>query len=100
MNLIDDDILKMPSDQMRAVLMLDDGFECKVPAREDWLGNSKIYPPDEGVVCYTDGSTKEGLSGAGFICESLNTEVYLQENGQRFYKQNSSPYLNCVILGK
>lgn len=71
-NLITVDELMMPSDEIKAVFMLDDGFERE---REDWTGDGKIYPPSEGTVCYTDGSKRNGLSGAGYYCESPLMEV-------------------------
>lgn len=68
--LIVDERLDMPSDQIRAELMIDDRFECIVPSREDWLGDMKIFPPREGIICYTDGSKQEILSGSGIFCVS------------------------------
>lgn len=47
-NLINEETLMMPSDQIRPVLMLDDKFECIVPEREEWLGESRTYPPKMG----------------------------------------------------
>lgn len=76
-SLIKDEILTMRSDQIRPVLMLDDKFDCIIPDRDRWLGEHRTYPPEDGIVCYTDGSKRDGLSGAGFFCELPRLEVSL-----------------------
>lgn len=47
--------LLMPTDQIRAELILYDKFECLIFEREDWIGENRILPPINGIVCYTDG---------------------------------------------
>ena len=73
-NLIDDERLYMPSDQMKAEYMLDDNFEWSIPAADEWLGERRIFPPTDGIVCYTDGSKGNGLSGAGYFCDALDLQ--------------------------
>lgn len=51
--------------------------ESIIPHREEWLGESKIWPPTEGIVCYTDGSKNEFLSVVGYHCEHLNIKNHL-----------------------
>lgn len=74
-NLVVNDILSMPSDQIRPVLMLEDNFNCITPEKDLWLGESIIYPPVNGTVGYTDGSRRNGRSGAGFFCADPLLEV-------------------------
>lgn len=59
----------MPSDQCRPEFWLDNNFECIVPEEKDWLSERRIYPPAGDMVCYTDGSKRDGCTGAGFFCE-------------------------------
>lgn len=73
-NLIDDVRLLMPSDQIRTVYMLDDNFDWIIPEEREWLEEQRIYPPSDSIVCFTDGSRRDGLSGAGYFCESLKLE--------------------------
>ncbi|XP_037047894.1 uncharacterized protein LOC119082482, partial [Bradysia coprophila] len=73
-NLIDDDRLKMPSDQIRAEYMLDDNFDWLIPTEDEWLVEGGVYPPSSNVVCFTDGSKKDGLTGAGYLCDYLGLE--------------------------
>ena len=77
MDLIEDEIFKMPSDQMRGELMLEDDFVGVIPERDEWLGEGSIFPPAAGIVCYTDGSKRDVLSGSGIFCESPQIEVSL-----------------------
>lgn len=70
--LIDEPELSMPKDTIKPELMLDDLFECIIPSRDEWLGERRNLPPTDGIVCYTDGSKDESLSGSGCYCESLN----------------------------
>lgn len=67
----------MPSDQIRAEYILDDNFSWLIPDEELWLSEQGIYPPADSTVCFTDGSKKDGLSGAGLFCESLGIEESL-----------------------
>lgn len=55
-NLIDTEKLLMPSDQMKPMLMLEDEFDFIIPEREAWHSDRHLYPPSEGIICYTDGS--------------------------------------------
>lgn len=75
--LINDDTLKMPSDQCRPELWMDDRFKCVIPDEREWLSEQKIYPPVRDLICYTDGSKREGLTGAGFFSEYPLLEVSL-----------------------
>ena len=77
-NLINMDEIRMPSDQMKPVVMLDDKFEWVIPDREEWLGEVRLYPRTDGINCYTDGSKKDGLAGAGFFCESFHLNGSIQ----------------------
>lgn len=70
-NRIRTDELLMPSDQMKPAVMLADEFEWLIPEREEWLGERRSYPRSDDITCYTDGSKKDGLSGAGYFCEYL-----------------------------
>lgn len=77
-NLIRTDEILMPSDQIKPVVMLDDEFEWRIPEREEWLGEGRSYPRSDGITCYTDGSKKEGFSGAGYFCEYLKLNGSIQ----------------------
>lgn len=68
-SLIKDELLQMPSDQCRPELWMNDNFVCTIPEESEWLSEQKIYPPVGDLVCYTDGSKRNGLTGAGFFCE-------------------------------
>lgn len=61
----------MPSDQMKPIL-LDNNFDWEIPEREKWMSTSNPLPPVNSIACFTDGSKMDGLSGAGYYCESLN----------------------------
>ena len=76
-DLITAEELIMHSDQMKAQICLDDKFEWSLPSREEWIGSNSSFPPTEGIICYTDGSKKEDLSGAGYFCESLRLKESL-----------------------
>lgn len=74
-------MLDMPMDQVRPELMMDDKFECMIPIKEERPCEDRLYPPDDGILCYTDVSKRRGLSGAGLYCECLQLEDgYPQEN--------------------
>lgn len=75
--LINDEKLQMPSDQCRPELWLEDKFECSIPEESKWLSAQRVYPPVNDLICYTDGSKRDGLTGAGFFCESPLLEVTL-----------------------
>lgn len=60
-DLIENDCLLMPSDQIRTVCLLDDKFEWSIPKEEDWLNERVVYPPSDSITCFTDGSKKDGL---------------------------------------
>lgn len=81
LNQIKDDRLLMISDQMSAVYMLEDAFEWAIPEREEWQGTDSTLPPPVSIVCFTDGSKKEGLSGAGYYCESLGLGKSISTGG-------------------
>lgn len=72
--LIDNEVLKMPNDVVKADLMLEDGFVSLIPAKQEWLGADRRWPPEQGVICYTDASVYEGHSGVGIFCESPEVE--------------------------
>lgn len=65
-----DEIL-MRSDQMKKLIMPENHFGWIIPEREEWLGDNCLYPPRDGIICYTDGSKNDSSSGAGVFCEYL-----------------------------
>src|SRR6201996_8072571 len=67
----------MPSDQLRGELMLENDFDSVIPRGDERLGEGRMYPPAVGIVCYTDGSKRDALSGSGIFCESPLIEVSL-----------------------
>ncbi|KAJ6617598.1 hypothetical protein Bhyg_17391, partial [Pseudolycoriella hygida] len=71
---VKDERLLMPSDQIKAEYMLDDGFDWIISEVEDWRGQSKIFSLTEDIVWFTNGSKEGNSSGAGYSWDSLNKE--------------------------
>lgn len=62
-DLINEEILQMPSDQCRPELWMNDKFECIIRQR---MANR---------ICYTDGLKRNGFTVAGYFCEFPLLEV-------------------------
>lgn len=73
-SLIEDDRLLMPSDQTRVVYALEDNFDWSIPTEDRWLEGGNDFPPPGKIVCFTDGSKRGGLTGAGYLCDYLGIE--------------------------
>lgn len=73
-DLINVDELYMHSDQMKALMTLDDKFDCIIPTRDEWLSTGALESNEGKMLCFTDGSKINGLSGAGYLCEKVNLE--------------------------
>lgn len=61
-DLIEAEELGTPSDQTKQVVMLEDKFEN----RREKSGEASLYPPTDGItcysiICYTDDSKRDGL---------------------------------------
>lgn len=57
------------------MINVDRNSGCIIPNEEKWLGEHSIYPPEADLICYTDGSKRNGLTGAGYYCESPHLEA-------------------------
>lgn len=44
-------------------------YKVKIPSREDWLDSDKLFQITGSIVCYTDGSKRDGQDPA-FVCNS------------------------------
>lgn len=55
--------LVMPSDQ--------------IPESVDWVEEVPTWLQDEAIICFTDGSRKNGLSSSRVYCESLSINLPL-----------------------
>ncbi len=55
----------MPTDNFIPVRALPYNYKILTSTREQWISSDKIYPPGDGIVCYTDGSLCDGLAGSG-----------------------------------
>lgn len=55
----------------------DKAFTVDFPSRQDWQGEEGNLCPPEDIVCFTDGSRREGTSGSGVYIPSRNIELAL-----------------------
>lgn len=63
---------KATTDYTSPQTIFDDTFSIEIPSRQDWECNSVVNT--QHITIYTDGSKTEKGTGAGFYCESLQTE--------------------------
>ena len=63
---------KVTTDFMSPIMDFDDTFFLQIPSREDWECIKVLYA--ESIEIFTDGSKMEIGTGAGFYCNSLQTE--------------------------
>jgi ribonuclease HI len=73
------------SDAITPVLRLRRGFHIIIPRRSDIPVDFGLHPNHQGVFCFTDGSLKDGKTGAGLIVVSkgrllLQEAIGLSEN--------------------
>ena len=74
---ITDPIFDMPRDRMIPETNFEKNFETILPSREEWLDGWPTCLPEDGLVCFTDGSKTPVGTGAGiFIPEQTKEEWF------------------------
>jgi ribonuclease HI len=63
------------TDTQKSKVIYEHRFKCEVPPRKNWESFRRTNESIDTITCYTDGSLKEDIAGAGAYVKALNYKL-------------------------